>query len=105
MWVFQRNRFKRVIAAGSLLEPAMDAAGISFPVGRVQFLSLRPMTFAEVLPATGGAPLAVRLYAGHPSSHDVNFENVAYRLINVPHYAAALIPRYVQWGDAPGKQR
>ncbi len=49
----------------------------------------------------GDAPLAVRLYAGLPSSHDVNFENIAYRLINVPYYAAALIPRYVQWGDAP----
>ena len=49
----------------------------------------------------GDAPLAVRLYAGLPSNHDVNFENIAYRLINVPYYAAALIPRYVHWGDAP----
>lgn len=38
-----------VIAAGSLLETAMDAAAISFPVGRVQYLYLRPLNFAEFL--------------------------------------------------------
>ena len=40
-----------VIAAGSLLEFAMKE--ISFPVGRVQFLNLLPMCFAEFLIATG----------------------------------------------------
>lgn len=40
-----------VIAAGSLLEFAMR--DISFPVGRVQFLSMHPMSFAEFLEATG----------------------------------------------------
>jgi len=40
-----------VIAAGSLLEFAMK--DISFPVGRVQFLSLHPMCFAEYLMAKG----------------------------------------------------
>jgi len=40
-----------VIAAGSLLEFAMK--DISFPVGRVQFLSLQPMCFAEYLMANG----------------------------------------------------
>ena len=39
-----------VIAAGSLLEFALS--GISFPVGRVQFLNMYPMTFAEYLLAT-----------------------------------------------------
>jgi predicted AAA+ superfamily ATPase len=40
-----------VIAAGSLLEFAMRA--ISFPVGRVQFLTMHPLTFAEYLYAVG----------------------------------------------------
>ncbi len=47
----------RVIAAGSLLEASMAAANISFPVGRVQFLYLRPMSFAEFLWAAGEIPL------------------------------------------------
>lgn len=42
-----------VIAAGSLLETALEAAAISFPVGRVQFLYLRPFDFAEFLEALG----------------------------------------------------
>ncbi|MBI2339243.1 MAG: ATP-binding protein [Deltaproteobacteria bacterium] len=45
-----------VIAAGSLLEFALKE--ISFPVGRVQFLELFPMNFAEFLWATGKEPLA-----------------------------------------------
>ena len=40
-----------VVAAGSLLEFAMR--DISFPVGRVQFLSLHPLCFAEYLQAIG----------------------------------------------------
>lgn len=40
-----------VIAAGSLLEFAVK--DISFPVGRVQFLTMYPMCFAEFLQATG----------------------------------------------------
>jgi hypothetical protein len=40
-----------VIAAGSLLEFVFKE--ISFPVGRIQFLEMFPMTFAEFLLATG----------------------------------------------------
>ncbi len=40
-----------VIAAGSLLEFALKE--ISFPVGRIQFLEMHPMTFTEFLLATG----------------------------------------------------
>ncbi len=40
-----------VIAAGSLLEFALSE--IPFPVGRVQFLEMHPMTFAEYLQALG----------------------------------------------------
>ncbi len=42
-----------VIAAGSLLETALEAAAISFPVGRVQYLYVRPLTFAEFLAVMG----------------------------------------------------
>lgn len=41
-----------VIAAGSLLETLIDRQ-ISFPVGRVDFLPVRPCTFEEFLGATG----------------------------------------------------
>lgn len=53
-----------VVAAGSLLEFAMQ--DISFPVGRVQFLSMYPMSFAEFLQATGKSVAAdVILSAPH----------------------------------------
>ena len=42
-----------VIAAGSLLEFALEDENFSFPVGRVEFLHLRPMSFLEALQATG----------------------------------------------------
>ncbi len=42
----------KVIAAGSLLEIALKADNFSFPVGRVQFYHLGPMSFREFLWAT-----------------------------------------------------
>lgn len=45
-----------VISAGSLLEFAI--ADIPFPVGRIQFLEMHPMVFAEFLWATGQDKLA-----------------------------------------------
>ncbi|MFA5582906.1 MAG: ATP-binding protein [Bacteriovoracaceae bacterium] len=41
-----------VIAAGSLLEIALKKEDFSFPVGRVEFYHLGPMTFSEFLLAT-----------------------------------------------------
>lgn len=38
-----------VIAAGSLLEFALTEAGLHMPVGRVQFMYLRPLSFREFL--------------------------------------------------------
>ena len=52
-----------IIAAGSLLDFALD--DIQFPVGRVQFAELHPMTFAEYLEATGKVQLA-QLLQGSP---------------------------------------
>ena len=42
-----------VISAGSLLEIMMEKNKISFPVGRVEYLYLFPMTFEEFLSALG----------------------------------------------------
>ncbi|MBO4350875.1 MAG: AAA family ATPase, partial [Proteobacteria bacterium] len=42
-----------VISAGSLLEIMMDVHKVSFPVGRVEYLFLYPMTFREFLKAMG----------------------------------------------------
>ncbi len=44
-----------VISAGSLLEIMMDKHKISFPVGRVEYMYLFPMTFKEFLMASGEA--------------------------------------------------
>jgi len=42
-----------VIAAGSLLETVIDVDKPAFPVGRVQYLFMYPLTFQEFLAATG----------------------------------------------------
>lgn len=43
-----------VIAAGSFLEFVLeDEPGISFPVGRVQFINMKPLSFMEYLQAIG----------------------------------------------------
>ena len=52
------------MAAGSLLEFALEES--SFPVGRVQFLNLYPLSFAEYLEAIGNAPAATAVL-GHPA--------------------------------------
>lgn len=46
-----------IVAAGSLLGVALHA-GTSFPVGKVDFLTLYPLTFKEFLEGTGEAALA-----------------------------------------------
>ena len=45
-----------VIGAGSLLEIMLEKENISFPVGRVEYLYMYPMTFEESLTAKGGGP-------------------------------------------------
>lgn len=52
-----------VIAAGSLLERLKDKS-ISFPVGRVEYMVMRPCSFREFLTATGNGPL--NEYLGQP---------------------------------------
>lgn len=52
-----------LVAAGSLLEFVMNE--ISFPVGRMQFMYLQPMCFAEYLMATGNSE-AAEIVKGRP---------------------------------------
>src|SRR3990167_832507 len=46
-----------VIGAGSLLEFALSQHGMRMPVGRVQYLYLKPLSFVEYLQATQNQPL------------------------------------------------
>jgi uncharacterized protein len=60
-----------VIAAGSLLETMLDAH-VSFPVGRVEFLLMHPVTFEEFLGAFGdeAALGALRMIPAPAYAHD-----------------------------------
>jgi predicted AAA+ superfamily ATPase len=53
-----------VVAAGSLLEVRLQERGFSFPVGRVTFRTLRPLSFQEFLHALGKDVLAGSLREG-----------------------------------------
>lgn len=55
-YFYEEIKDLHVIAAGSLLEFALSE--ISFPVGRVQFLEMGPLNFAEFLLATNKTGLA-----------------------------------------------
>ncbi|HAQ61038.1 TPA: hypothetical protein DCR49_03425 [Candidatus Delongbacteria bacterium] len=52
-----------VIAAGSLLEFALNRAKISIPVGRIQYLFMYPLSFKEFLLALGYDALHDHLYS------------------------------------------
>lgn len=63
-YFYEESPELHVIAAGSLLEFA--TRDISFPVGRVQFLDMMPMSFPEFLRATGKES-AADLFASPPA--------------------------------------
>lgn len=50
-----------IVSAGSLLEIVLRDKNFSFPVGRVEFMHLGPMTFTEFLWATGNQILAEKI--------------------------------------------
>jgi predicted AAA+ superfamily ATPase len=52
-YFYEEAKHIHVIAAGSLLETVMDTREISFPVGRVEYLAVRPCSFLEFLNGTG----------------------------------------------------
>ncbi|MCL1934265.1 MAG: AAA family ATPase [Candidatus Azobacteroides sp.] len=52
-YFYEEANYIHVITAGSLLETVMDVRKISFPVGRVEYLAVRPCSFLEFLDGTG----------------------------------------------------
>ncbi|MEI7597221.1 MAG: AAA family ATPase [Bacteroidota bacterium] len=87
-----------VIAAGSLLETLLDTH-ISFPVGRVEYLALRPCSFNEFLLATGNQ-MAAELRKQYPFPDYAHDELL--KLFN--RYALiggmpAALKKYVQYQD------
>ena len=60
-YCFEKTPEFRVILTGSLLEFVLNAPDFSFPVGRVEFLFMGPMTFTEFLYGTGQTVLADKL--------------------------------------------
>ena len=82
-----------VVAAGSLMEVRLQERGFSFPVGRVTFRTLRPLTFREFLRAAG---------------HDVLLEEIVSAAnerqpLPVPlhNQASELLSTYLQVGGMP----
>lgn len=69
-YFFEKAPEIRVIAAGSLLGLAL-AKEASFPVGKVNFLSLYPLTFYEFLSAVGKERL-LQLIQGNPLSEPLS---------------------------------
>lgn len=72
-----------VVCAGSLLEAIMKKEGFSFPVGRVEFLYLYPLTFDEYLVALGKKKVLDALRAvtlEHPPSETLH--RIAMELFN-----------------------
>lgn len=52
-YFYEEKKELYVISAGSLLEILLEKNNISFPVGRIEYLYLYPMTFREFLMAKG----------------------------------------------------
>lgn len=71
-YFYEEMPWLHIIAAGSRLQTLIKQR-ISFPVGRVEYLSLRPCSFLEFLNATGNEPLAemIRQLNVAPIYHDM----------------------------------
>ena len=71
-YFYEEMPWLHIIAAGSRLQTLIKQR-ISFPVGRVEYLSLRPCSFLEFLNATGNEPLAemIRQQNVAPIYHDM----------------------------------
>ena len=52
-YFYEEANYIHVIVAGSLLETVIDVRKISFPVGRVQYMAIRPCSFLEFFGAIG----------------------------------------------------
>ena len=61
-YCYEKTPEYRVILTGSLLEFVINAPDFSFPVGRVEFLFMGPMSFEEFLRGINQEPLADKLH-------------------------------------------
>lgn len=89
----ERRRDVPIVAAGSLLGVALHQ-NVSFPVGKVDHLSLFPLTFYEYLSATGDAALAEALGSADLSLLDAFSERYTDRLRR--YYYVGGMPEAVQ---------
>lgn len=64
-----------VIAAGSLLALSLNASGYSMPVGRIQYLYMKPMSFEEFLIAQGQETVVEALMHDRASFNDPVIHN------------------------------
>ena len=71
-FLFEDHPELAVIAAGSLLEVRLREEALTFPVGRVEFLRIEPLTFLEFLSATNDQRLRDDLHAAHVLSGAVD---------------------------------
>jgi predicted AAA+ superfamily ATPase len=72
-----------VVCAGSLLEAIMKKEGFSFPVGRVEFLYMHPLTFDEYLQALGKDKVLKALQEITPDNlPDANLHQMAGEIFN-----------------------
>ncbi len=74
-YCYERAPQYRVLLTGSLLEFVINAPDFSFPVGRVEFMFMGPMTFDEFLRGINQAPLADKLY-------EFDFNNLPNQALN-----------------------
>lgn len=74
-YFYEKMPWLHIIAAGSRLQTLIKQR-ISFPVGRVEYMSLRPCSFLEYLNAIGQEPLAemIRQQKVTPIYHDMLIE-------------------------------
>lgn len=85
-----------VLAAGSLLEFTLEDAGFSMPVGRIEYMYMGPMGFADFLSAMGEHVLAKHL--GNLSLQDIEQANMPPA---VHDKAMALFRQYCVVGGMP----
>lgn len=76
-YCYERAPEYRVILTGSLLEFVLQAGNYSFPVGRVEFLYLGPMTFEEFLSGTDNEGAVEKL---HEASLKKPFNDAVHRI-------------------------
>ncbi len=81
-----------VIGAGSLLEFALNDAEFQMPVGRIHFLHMRPISFAEYLDASGNGSL--RIYLAK-----VQLQEGIERVVH--HKLLTLVREYIALGGMP----